>query len=143
MLSIIARAMLALLGAGALFTAASAWYDPEAVGAGLCLAAVGELGLATLRGDIGTLFGSSGAFMLAAAALGDRRLIVVPLIFTGVGLTGRTLSLAVGEYAPALVPPMLVEAITIVVLVAAYVMLERATTAAPAAAAPSEPASAA
>lgn len=144
MLSIIARALLALLGAGALFTAANAWIDPEKVGAGLGLAAIGELGLATLRGDLGTLFGSSGAFMLAAAALGDRRLIVVPLVFTGVGLAGRTLSLALGTYAPTLVPPMVVEAIVIVVLVAAYVMLERAAATPPqSTSAPSEPVSAA
>jgi hypothetical protein len=144
MLSIIARALLALLGAGALFVAASVWYDPEALGSGLGLAAIGDLGLATLRGDLGTLFGSSGAFMLAAAALADRRLIVPPLIFTSVALAGRTLSLALNEYAPALVAPMLVESIAIIVLVAAYVMLERdAASVAAAVPAPPEPASAA
>jgi len=144
MLGIIARVLLALLGAGALLTAANAWYDPEGVGAQLGLAAVGDLGLATLRGDLGTLFGSSGAFMLAAAALADRRLIVVPLIFTSVGLAGRTLSLALGDYAPTLVAPMVVEGITIVILVASYVMLERSAQATTTAtAAPVEPASAA
>ena len=146
MMSIIARALLALQGAAAVFIAASIWYDPERLGAGLGLAAVGDLGLSTLRGDIGTLFGASGGFMIAAAALADRRLIVPPLIFTSLALLGRTLSLALTAYAPELVPPMLVESIAIVVLVVAYVALGRETSpasepahAAPAASSEPEP----
>ena len=127
MLTIIARIVLALQGAAALFVAANVWLDPVRVGAGLGLSPLGDLGLATLRGDLGTLFASSGIFMLAAAALTDRRLIVPPLIFTSVALAGRTLSLGLTDYAPELIPPMIVEGVTIALLVAAYVILARET----------------
>ena len=123
MFAIIARIVLGLQGALALIVGATVWWDPVGAGAGLGLAAVGDLGLSTLRGDIGTLFASSGGFMIAAAALADRRLIVPPLIFTAVALLGRTLSLGLTAYAPELVPPMVVEGLTITLLVTAYVML--------------------
>jgi hypothetical protein len=124
MVRFIARAVLALQGLAALLVAAMVWYDPAAVAAGLGLAAIGDLGLATLRGDLGTLFGASGAFMLAAALLADRRLIVPPLIFTGLALLGRTLSLGLTVYAPELVPPMLVEAVALIVLILTYATFE-------------------
>jgi hypothetical protein len=131
MLTIIARAVLALQGATALFVAANVWLDPVRVGAQLGLSPLSDLGLATMRGDLGTLFASSGIFMLAAAALTDRRLIVPPLVFTSVGLAGRTLSLALTTYAPDLIQPMIVEAVTIALLVGAYVMLANESSPAP------------
>jgi hypothetical protein len=133
MLTIIARIVLALQGAAALFIAVNIWLDPVSIGAQLGLSPIGDLGLSTLRGDLGTLFASSGIFMLAAAALADRRLILPPLIFTSVGLAGRTLSLALTDFAPELIPPMIVEGVTIALLIAAYAMLARETSPAPAA----------
>jgi len=131
-LKTVARAVLGLEGALALFAAVSLWFDPERVGAQLGVAPIGDLGLSTIRGDIGGLFAGAGCFMIATAITADRRLIIPPLAYMALALSARTLSLALTAYAPELLQPMLVEGITIAILTAAYVILGQtsATTAA-------------
>jgi hypothetical protein len=126
MLKIIARAVLAIEGALALFATVSIWLDPEGFGAQLGVAPIGDLGLSTIRGDIGALFAGAGIFMIGAAITQDRRLIIPPLVYTALALSARTFSLAVTAYSPELLRPMLVEGISIAILTAAYVILGQA-----------------
>ena len=123
MLKTIARAVLGMEGALALFAAVNIWLDPERVGAQLGVAPIGDLGLSTIRGDIGSLFAGAGIFMIATAITADRRLIIPPLAYTALALSARTLSLALTAYSPELLQPMLVEGISIAILTAAYVIL--------------------
>jgi hypothetical protein len=126
MLKIIARAVLGIEGALALFAAVSIWLDPERVGAQLGVAPIGDLGLSTIRGDIGALFAGAGIFMIATAITQERRLIIPPLAYTALALSARTFSLAVTSYTPELLQPMLVEGVSIAILTAAYVILDPA-----------------
>ncbi|MBL8780183.1 MAG: hypothetical protein JNL06_04490 [Alphaproteobacteria bacterium] len=125
MLKTIARVVLALQGAAALFIAVNVWLDPLTIPAQLGLSPLGDLGLSTIRGDIGALFGGSGLFMLAAAYRAESRFVVPPLVFLSLALAARTYSLAMTGASPELFEPMAVEGVTIVLLLAAYAIFTR------------------
>jgi hypothetical protein len=125
MLKTIMRAVLALQGAMALFIAANVWIDPLTIPAQLGLSPIGDLGISTIRGDIGALFGGSGLFMLAAAYRVESRFVVPPLVFLTLALAARTYSLAMTGASPELYQPMVVEGVSIVLLLAAYFIFSR------------------
>jgi len=125
MLKTIVRIVLALQGALALFVAANIWLDPVRIGAQLGVAPAGDLGLATIRGDMGSLFAGAGLFMLAAALRGERWYLIPPVVFTSIALAARTGSMVLTGYAPELIQPMVVEGVTIALLLAAYAILAR------------------
>ena len=124
MLKTIARIVLALQGALALFVAANAFMDPIKVASQLGLTPVGNLGLATFRGD-GGLFAGAGLFMLAASLRGNRLYLVPPLVLLSIALAARTASMTLTGFTPELVQPMVVEGVTITLLLAAYVIFAR------------------
>jgi hypothetical protein len=125
MLKTIARIVLALQGAAALFIAANVWLDPVRLGAQLGVAPIGDLGLSTIRSDIGGFFAGAGVFMLAAAITAERRWLYAPLVFTSLALASRTYAMLLLGMKPEFVQPMTVEAVTIVLLVVNYVFLGR------------------
>lgn len=125
MLKTIARVVLALQGAAALFIAVNVWLDPLTIPGQLGISPLGDLGLSTIRGDIGALFGGSGLFMLAAAYRAESRFVVPPLVFLSLALGARTYSLAMTGASPELIQPMAVEGVTIVLLLAAFAILTR------------------
>lgn len=125
MLKTIARIVLALQGAAALFIAANVWIDPVTIPAQLGLSPLGDLGLSTIRGDIGALFGGSGLFMLAAAYRAESRFVVPPLVLLSLAFAARTYSLATTGASPELIPPMVVEGVSILLLLAAYFIFSR------------------
>lgn len=125
MLKTIARIVLGLQGAAALFIAANVWLDPVRLGAELGVAPIGDLGLSTIRGDIGGFFAGAGVFMLLAAATAERRWLFAPLVFTGMALAGRTYAMLAIGMKPEFVQPMTIEAVTIAILIVAYTLLGR------------------
>jgi hypothetical protein len=127
MLKTIARIVVALQGAAALFIALNLIADPVTVGGQLGFSPIGDLGLASLRGDVGGLFAGAGVFMLWAAWQGDRAYLVPPLVFVAIALAARTVSLAMTGFTPELVPPMVVEGLSVALLLAAHAMFAQAT----------------
>jgi hypothetical protein len=112
------RALAALAALFLLFVATRFWLDPVAAAAGMGLAPHGPLGLATLRADNAGAFGAIGLFALFGAVRGDGRLFVPPLVFLGIAIAGRILTLAVVGMSPPLVPPMVIEAVLIALFAA-------------------------
>lgn len=125
MLKTIARIVLGLQGAAAVFIAANVWMDPVRVAAQLGVAPIGDLGLSTIRGDIGGFFAGAGLFMIAAALTAERRWLFAPLAFTSLALAGRVYAMLVIGMKPEFVQPMTIEAVTIAILVVAYMLLGR------------------
>ena len=123
MLRLVARIVMAVQGALALFVGASVFMEPARLGEQLGLSPIGTLGVSTLRGDIGGLFAGAGLFMLAAAARGNRTYLIPPLVFTGIALAARSAAMALTGFAPELVQPMAVEAVTIALMLAAHAIL--------------------
>lgn len=125
MLKTIARIVLGIQGAMAVFIAANVWLDPATFAAQLGIAPMGDLGLSTIRGDIGSLFAGTGLFMIAAALTAERRWLFAPLAYTTLAFAGRIYAMLVIGMKPEFVQPMTIEAVTIAILVVAYLLLGR------------------
>jgi hypothetical protein len=113
---LIVRILVGVVGALAVLLALRIWIDPAAVGETLGLVGMGGLGRATLRADLGGFFGAAGIMALAGAIRNDRRLLTVPLVMIGLALTGRVITRFADGLTPAQVPPMLIEAVLVVIL---------------------------
>jgi hypothetical protein len=108
-----------VIGVLALLVAARLWIGPEAPAAALGLKADGLLGLATLRADVGGFFAAGGLFALAGAIRGEGRLLTPPAVLLGLALVGRLVTVAVDGYAAPMLPPMIIEAVLVAILLIA------------------------
>jgi hypothetical protein len=113
------RALVGVIGVLALLVAARLWIGPEAPAAALGLKADGLLGLATLRADVGGFFAAGGLFALAGAIRGEGRLLTPPAVLLGLALVGRLVTVAVDGYAAPMLPPMIIEAVLVAILLIA------------------------
>jgi len=113
------RALVGVIGVLALLVAARLWIGPEAPAAALGLKADGLLGLATLRADVGGFFAAGGLFALAGAIQGEGRLLTPPAVLLGLALVGRLVTVAVDGYAAPMLPPMIIEAVLVAILLIA------------------------
>jgi hypothetical protein len=59
-------------------------------------------------------FGASGVLMLAAVIRKEARWLTPVVLMLGIALTGRVLNLVLNGPSPALIPPMVIEAVMIV-----------------------------
>lgn len=116
----VARGGAGLIGVLFLLVALRIWIDPPAVGQTLGIAAQGPVGLATMRADMGGFFGAAGGFALWAAIRRRRVWLLPPLVLLTIALAGRALTLAVGGLSIVQLPPMVVEALCVAVLVWAW-----------------------
>ena len=109
------RGLVGLFGALGLLVALQLWLNPNAVATNLGLNVLGPIGTATIRADLAGFFGGAGALALAGAILGQARLLTAPLLLVALALAGRVLTVAMGGLTPEMVPPMVIEAVLIVV----------------------------
>ncbi|MEW6018858.1 MAG: hypothetical protein AB1760_12375, partial [Pseudomonadota bacterium] len=116
----VARGGAGLIGVLFLLVALRIWIDPPAVGQTLGIAAQGPVGLATLRADMGGFFGAAGGFALWAAVRRRRVWLLPPLALLTIALAGRALTLAIAGFSIVQVPPMVVEALCVAVLLWAW-----------------------
>ena len=113
---LIVRLLVGLVGAAAVLLALRIWVAPTLVAENLGLVGMGGLGRATVRADVGGFFGAAGIMALAGAIRDDRRLLTAPLVMIGLALTGRVITQLTGGLTPAQVPPMMIEAVLVVIL---------------------------
>lgn len=116
----LARPIVALMGLASIGMALALWVGMDGVLPKLGIApndlASGLVGRATVRADIAGLFGGMGLAMLIAAQRLSRTWTNAVLIFASLAITGRVISLIM-DGAPVLVwPPILIEAISIMIL---------------------------
>jgi len=112
----IIRGLVGIAGLLGLLVATRLLLAPEVTGLKLGLTPVGSLGLATIRADVASFFAVTGGLSLFAAWKNDRALILAPLLLIGAALAGRCLNLAVQGFSPELAPPMVIEAVLLVLL---------------------------
>ena len=93
--------------------------QPARLGAAFFLAPLTSQGLATLRADFPGFFIGASIFALYGAWRADARALLVPLVMLGLALFGRFVSLGVDGIGPEAIPPMVVEAVMITLLVVA------------------------
>ena len=112
------RGLVGLLGVLGLLMALMLWLNPAGPAAKLGVQAIGPLGLATIRADMGGFFGAAGILAVLAAFKGQGKLLTAPLLLVALALTGRSLAVAMEGLTPDMVQPMVTEAVLIVVFAA-------------------------
>jgi hypothetical protein len=82
--------------------------------------AVGDIGRANIRADVGGIFIGIGLFAIIAAARQDRTWLLAAILLTCGAFLGRFVSVAIDGYSPRVGSPMAVEAIVIAIYLFAY-----------------------
>ncbi len=125
MLQIALRSLVGLSGLAALAMAVRFWIDPAGPAAQLGVGPLGDLGVSTLRADMGAFFGVAGGFAVAAALRNDARLILPPLFILGAALLGRLFTATQLGFGGGVVEPIVVEAVLTGLYAAAWFVLGR------------------
>lgn len=97
--------------------------NPATTATGFGLSANGTQGLSTLRADFTAFFGVVAACMMIGAWRRNADLLLVPAAVMAVAVSVRAISLALDGAYPGWQVPMLVEALHVVLLVAAWRVL--------------------
>lgn len=119
-MNIILRILLGAIGVFALFGVAQHWFSLDAVFAERGMHAVGDIGRANLRADVGGLFLGIGALTLFAAIRQHRGALIAAMVLLIATLAGRFVSIAIDGFSPPVAPPIIVEAVLIAILGGAY-----------------------
>jgi len=95
-------------------------FNPTKMAGEFALSPLGTQGMATMRADFPAFFLTGAVFSLIGAWRADRLALTVPLTLLTFALLGRFISIAIDGTAPTTIPPMIVEAAMIALLVLAY-----------------------
>jgi hypothetical protein len=117
---ILSRVLVAIIGVIALLGVGQHWFDLGAVAAERGMQAIGDIGRANLRADVGGLFLGISCLALFAAVRQHQGAILAAIVLLGATLIGRFVSIAIDGYSAAVAPPMVVEAILITILLFVY-----------------------
>jgi hypothetical protein len=93
--------------------------NPVQLAARFALSPIGTQGLATIRADFPAFFLTGAAFALLGAWRADPKPLIVPLVLLSAALSGRFVSIAIDGVVPTTFPPMIAEAMMIVILIVA------------------------
>lgn len=108
-----------VVGAIALFNIAIGLgflFDPAGLAGQFFLIPDGAQGMATLRADFPGFFITGGSFALIGAVQKDGRALLVPMLLLAIAITGRAVSLVADGTQATAFPPMVAEAVMIIVL---------------------------
>lgn len=116
-------ALVFLFGLFDLFMGLNFLLNPAETALGFGLAATGTAGLSTLRADFTAFFGVVAACMMIGAWRRNADLLLVPAALMATAVTVRAISLALDGTYPGWPVPMVVEALHVALLVAAWRIL--------------------
>lgn len=119
-MALFSRILVGIIGLLSLFSAARHWFGIEALVGERGLQAIGDIGRANLRADVGGVFLGIGLFAIFAARRQSRVWLAASTLLVGGALLGRFVSVAIDGYSPKVGLPMLVEAIVIGIFTFAY-----------------------
>jgi hypothetical protein len=124
-MTMVLRVVVGVVGLLGLLIAARMWMAPLELAAQLGVAPANELGVATIRADMGGFFGGAGVFALFAAFKGRGALLIAPLVLVGIALAGRLVTVAANGFTQDMGAPMAIEAVLLVVFAAGWKFLPR------------------
>lgn len=119
-MTLISRILVGLLGLLTLLPVMQHWFNVDALVAERGLQAVGDIGRANIRADVGGIFLGIGLFAMIAAAKQSRTWLLAAMLLTASALLGRFVSVAIDGYSARVGSPMLVEAVVIAIYLFAY-----------------------
>jgi hypothetical protein len=110
------RILVALMGLVSILMMLNLWLHMGSVTGQLGIAPEGIVGRATVRADIGGLFGGIGVFCLMAAWKQSRMWALGALVLVSVAVLGRFVAVLMDGSGPGVWGPIGVEAVTIAIL---------------------------
>lgn len=116
-------AVIFLLGMFDLFMGLNFLLNPDATAAGFGLAGLGNQGTSTLRADFAAFFGVIAVCMILGAWRRNGDLLLVPAALMGTAVVVRAVSVMLDGTYPGWPIPMAVEAVHVLVLIAAWRVL--------------------
>lgn len=119
-MSMMLRILVTLLGAGALYGVAQHWFLLDSVAAERGMVAVGAIGRANLRADVGGIFLTIGLFALVATWRRSSTSALVAATLVGCALLGRIASAAFDGIDSATAEPILIELVCLTIFLAAW-----------------------
>lgn len=120
---LILTALLFLFGLFNLMLGIGFFLDPVGLGTTFNLSPIGVGGLAVLRADLTAFFVVAGACQLWGGWRRNGDLLLVPALLMGIAFTGRSVSAALDGTYPGLATPMVVEALQVLLAIAAWRVL--------------------
>ena len=114
------RVAIGLFGILFIVLAVGFLLDPAQAASKLGVGPLAPLGLATLRGDFFAFFGAGGILSIAGAVHNDARYLTAPLLMLAMTLAGRLVTVAASGFDAAMAPPMIVEAVIVLLLALGY-----------------------
>jgi hypothetical protein len=120
---VVLTGLIFLLGLFDLFIGLGFLLDPVQSGASFGLSATGTQGMSSLRADFTSFFCVIALSMMWGAWRRNGDLLLVPAALMGTVLVVRAFSLAVDGTYPGFALPMTIEALHVVLLIAAWRML--------------------
>lgn len=115
-MKILSRALVGLIGLLSLMSVGTHWFRVESLVAERGLAAVGDIGRANIRADIGGMFLAIGLFCLFAAARANKAALLAAIALVSSALLSRFVSVAIDGGSQRVYSPMIVEAVVVAVL---------------------------
>lgn len=115
---VFSRMLVAVIGLFALLGVSQHWFNLDAVAAERGMQAIGDIGRANLRADVGGLFLGIGCLSLFAAVRQNGSALLAAAALLAATLLGRFVSVVIDGYSARVGPPILVEAVVLVLLCA-------------------------
>lgn len=119
-MALFSRILVGLIGLLSLLSTIRHWFWIEALISERGLQAIGDIGRANLRADIGGIFLGIGMFAMIAAWQQSRLWLTATILLVGGALLGRFVSVTIDGVSPPVGAPIIVEAIVIAILAFAY-----------------------
>lgn len=119
-MSRISRGLVTLIGLLSLLSVYQHWFAVESLSEARGINAIGAIGAANIRADIGGLFLAIGLFALIAAWKRDTNWLLATWLLPALALLGRFVSASIDGLSPRVIEPILVEIIVLATLGAIY-----------------------
>lgn len=120
---LILTALVFLFGLFDLFMGLNFLFNPQVTATGFGLTGEGARGLSTLRADFTAFFGVTAVCMMIGAWRRNADLLLVPAALMGTAVIVRAISVGIDGSYPGWQVPMLVEALHVALLIAAWRVL--------------------
>lgn len=120
MIRTIFQILIGVLGLLSLQGAWHHWFDVAGLAEERGMKALGAIGQANIRADVGGIFLAIGLLSLIAAWKQSRQWALAAIIVVGSALFGRFVSIALDGYSERVMQPIAIEAIVVAVLLGGY-----------------------
>ncbi len=122
----VSRIMVAIIGLLSITALGQHWFDVGSLETARGIKALGAIGAANIRADIGGLFLAIGVFAIIAAWKRSPTWLLATWLLPALALLGRFVSLAIDGAGPQVIEPMVVEAIILTILGGIYFYWKKA-----------------